>query len=63
MSRKPKPILLPETADLKRRFDSTLAALLTVKKTELQQIEAALDAVKKEKARRRAKPSPGTPPR
>jgi hypothetical protein len=46
-------MLFPLCADPKRQFDSTLRALLAVKKTELQGIEAALQAVKSEQERRK----------
>jgi hypothetical protein len=43
---------LPNIADPRQRFDTTLRALLAVKKTELQEIDAKLKAIQKEKDRR-----------
>jgi hypothetical protein len=44
---------LPESADPKQRFRDTLTALLAVKKSDLQKIETALEAVRKAKERRK----------
>ena len=44
---------LPESADPNGRFNDTLTALLAVKKSELYKVEAALEAVRREKERRK----------
>jgi hypothetical protein len=46
-----------ESTPPKKRFDNFLTALLAVKKTELQDIDAKLKAVQKEKDRRKARKS------
>jgi hypothetical protein len=51
--RKPKPMPLPQCADPKRRFDATLRALLAVNKTDLQNIEEKLKAVRTELQKRK----------
>jgi hypothetical protein len=53
MARKPMlRVPVDDSADPKERFDRLLSGLLSVKKTELQKIETAINIVKKEKPRR-----------
>jgi hypothetical protein len=52
-----KPIAripMDESADPKQRFDRLLTGWLTVKKTELEEIEPKLNAVQKETQRRKS---------
>ena len=45
----------PQGADPKRRFDTTLRALLAVNKAELQVIDEKLKAIQKETERRKTR--------
>ena len=51
---------LPKCADPKRRLDGIMRALLTVNKTDLQNIEEKLKAVQTELQKRKAKDTPGS---
>ncbi len=54
MARKPMVrVPVDDSTNPKERFDRLLTGLLAVKKTELQKIDATLDAIRKAKERRK----------